>query len=139
MPVTIQHITNEPIIIAKLVGRFDPSDLETLSAQLSREMREVYGPVYRIADMSETEAATLPEIMALLKELRREDPLMLLDQEIVTVFIGEQWRARQVKDVLRHPKNGGLQLPVFTNMGEAMIFTRFDRKRFKAAPVGHTA
>lgn len=119
IPVTVVRPTDEPILIATFVGHVDSDmmlEMFRASDALTREGETI---IYRISDCREANTH-FADMMRIVSEAGRGLPGSSTDPRFHPVLVGTQAMVKLVADMLKQQKNGGLQVPIFHTIDDAL-------------------
>ena len=120
MSVTVYRIDNEPILIATFTGTIDAALMQSMyeqSAALISE-REI---VFRVTDFRQI-TTSFEEVLRIFAAASADTPASTSDPRIRPVLLGDNQWSRIAQDVMA--RSGGMQIPIFSSMGEAMQYIR---------------
>jgi len=125
MPVTVERVENEPVIIATIIGGLTEDivlKIYSETAKLIENSPEEH--FFRIADVRESDS-TFVDIMAVIAKMRdRNLPGSPADPRITLLFLGtNQWMDIAIR-AMHRPQNGNLWIPVFKDFDSVWEFIR---------------
>lgn len=123
MPVTITRLPNEPIVIVELRERMDLNSVRTMFKQTAEIARDMNQPVYRIANFLNVNVS-IREMAAALAEGTKGGPGSPRDRQVPFVMVAGRNRIRFFFEMLRRKEYGGIEVPVFDTMDEALAYVR---------------
>jgi len=121
MPVRVERLPNQPIIIATYQGRISVADLLEMFRQSALLMQEIDGHVYRITDAREIETS-FAEVLNMLQEAKRGTPGSTSDPNITPVMVGHDKWLSMFSEGFRQKQYGGSALLTFATMEEALVY-----------------
>lgn len=132
MSVTVTRIPNEPILVATIEGDVDLSTIQDLFAQSRELMKDMQGHVYRITDTRKA-GVTFSELRDIVREAATRTEGSSTDPNVTPVFVGNQQMLRMTSGLMRQQQFGGIQIPIFGSIEEALehIRTLIDGKQTK--------
>ena len=118
-----QHLDREPIILVTFTQPITVQDVRAMYADTAQVARALNTVVYRITDMCAIQLS-VQEISALLQEGRTGAPGSSLDPCVKSVLVSRRNRTRFLVDLVRLPAFGGLHVPAFDSVPEALAHIR---------------
>jgi len=131
MPITVEMLPDEPIIIVTLAGRIttdDTVDFITASADLAQQTGDT---IYRITDLTDAEIA-LPDMLPVITTIAADTPASIRDPRFCGIFVGNARTSRLYTDIIRTQVFNGEELPFFRTVDEALQFVQGQRKQITA-------
>src|SRR5262249_46479405 len=125
MSVTVERVPNEPIIVATLEGFVSLDTLKELYLRSVELTGDITGHWYRITDVSALNSSFM-EVLKMVREASQGLPASSGDPNLTVVLVGANDMARLFADVLRKPQYGGLEIPIFKCMEDALYFVHID-------------
>lgn len=125
MPVRVEKLPDEPIIILHYEGHVDAETVKSAFLQSAEIASEIDGPVYRISDVRNGEGSFV-DLMQVIAEIRKGIPGSSADPRIRGVFVGSHHMARLYAGFLRQQQFGGTQLPFFHTLEDAFEYIRLE-------------
>jgi hypothetical protein len=125
MPVTVELLPGEPILYATLVGDVTVDDMRAMFIQSAQMTQDMPGPIYRITDTRQGRA----DFMGMLQTVRAASdgtPGSSTDPKFKPVFLGTNEMVRMGVDMLKKPQFGGIQIPIFREIDDALIYIRHE-------------
>ncbi len=134
MPVQVNKLPDEPIILLTYDGSVDVETVKSAFQQSVELMSEINGAVYRISDVRAIDAdeTTIGQLFKLIAELRRDTSGSSADPRIHGVFVGGHQLARIYADFMRQQQFGGTLIPFYHTLEEALDYIRFEIKAHQA-------
>lgn len=129
MPIRLDRKPNEPILIATMSGDVTREEIQHMfqkSAELAAEIEE--SVLYRITDMRSAETS-FPELLRILQSLAPGQPGSSSDPRFKPVLVGQNHWTKFAADALRQQQFGGVELPIFNSLAEALHYIQVDRNR----------
>ena len=137
MPITIERIPDEPIIVANCSGFLTKEDFVGMFTQVNDLMPAMEGTVYRIADYREANTSFM-DILKTVQEASKGMPGSTTDPRIQTVWVGTtQWIAL-ARNFFQQQQFGGLQVPAFHDMDTAFAYVKMERAKQAQATIEST-
>lgn len=121
MPIFVERLSDDPIVIAHLSGHLSIEDILTMFEETVRLTEDVTGRVYRITNVLEAES-TFPEIMAIIKQAGNGGRGSTSDPNIKAVFVGTNHWIDFTRRALSQPQYGGINMSLFHTVEEALEF-----------------
>jgi hypothetical protein len=119
MPVKIDPIPDEPIIIATFEGHIDLDTVRNMFIETAVIFSKFEGDVYRIADIREADTDFV-DIVKMIKAIREGLPASSIDPRVHGIFVGQKQFARLYADFIR--QMGGAPIPIFAMMEDALAY-----------------
>lgn len=131
MPVTVERVPKQPVVIAKLTGHLTVQDVLQMyndSAQLLADV-SANDHKYRITDVGRMESS-FAEMVAILAEARKHSSFRTTDPNITAILVGEnnEW-VKLVRESLKQPQYGGVDLALVGSREEAWDLIHADQKQ----------
>ncbi|MEO8394349.1 MAG: hypothetical protein ABI700_15260 [Chloroflexota bacterium] len=120
MPVRVERLPNEPILIATLSGLVTEQDFFELYHLSSALIGMDGGAFYRISDLRAA-TSTFGDILKAIQKAAQEMPASLMDPQIQVTFVGENTWINLARDFFL---KRGINLPVFLDMENALESVR---------------
>lgn len=123
MPVTLERLEGEPIILVTVDGHLNGDMVRELYHNIGVIAQEIDGPVYRITDVRKLHT-TFAELMGIMKEALKDSPGTTSDNNITNIFVGREKFALLARDMMKraNPDNH----PLFDTIEDALTFIRLD-------------
>ena len=121
MPITIEMLPNEPIIIARLQGRItaeDAADYVRMCVDLVANNSANY---FRIHEVTDAEIA-ISDMLPISTYMGANLPASLRDSRFQEIFVGNSQTSRMYADILCKQALDGAQLPFFNTLDDALAF-----------------
>ena len=125
MPVTIEQIPNEPIILLRYQGFLDVATVTEAFIKSVALATNIEGTVYRIADVREAES-TFVEVMNIIKA-SRSTAGSTTDNKFRVIFVGDNQLIRFYMQILANL--GAPPLRIFHTLEDAMEYIRLERAK----------
>ncbi|RMF80240.1 MAG: hypothetical protein D6737_08630 [Chloroflexi bacterium] len=133
MPVTVEQVGDEPIILVTVKGHLDVEIAKDTYRRVAEIADTIEGKIIRITDVREQET-TFPEMIEIVKKAAGTGMAgSASDKRIMNVFVGRDAMARVARDLMSNEQHGGVQMPMFHTMEDAMQFARMEIARQKSA------
>lgn len=132
MPVTVYKLEDEDILIATFTGHIVAEDIATMYQRSENLIQHLMPPVYRISDFRLTSSSP-PEAIAALKIALNAAGGSTTDPRIRPVLLGDNRWARLAQDAMRMEQYGGINMPLFNTMGDALKYARSQLARRRGA------
>jgi len=120
MPVHVERLPNEPILIATLSGLITEHDFFELYHLSSALIGTEPGMFHRISDLRDA-TSTFGDILKAIQKAAQEMPASLMDPQIQVTFVGENTWINLARDFFL---KRGINLPVFLEMESALESVR---------------
>lgn len=126
MPFSVEHVKDQPIIIIDCHNPFDfTNDVIESCDFVADYLRDFAGRYYRIIDFHEIEM-TFSDLVQGLAAKTRQVPGSLRDPRIKTVLVGDHEFVKMKSESLKQEQYGGLDVPLFDNIRDAIAFCQED-------------
>lgn len=123
MAVSVTRLPGEPIVVATLCGPLNVDALRTMFTQTAELTHDLDGPIYRIADFLHADAS-FKSMARVVTETTRQRPYGTRDPRIRPVLVCGYNRLRFLPDLFRQKAFGGIDMPVFDTVDEALVHVR---------------
>ncbi len=123
MPVRVTRLPGEPIIVAEVRDRMDVESIRSIFSETVALASDVDGYVYRIVDFLNAQASIRDMANALVESSKRA-PGSTIDPRVKPVMVAGHNRIRFLFDAMRRKEFGGIEVPVFDTMDEALTYVR---------------
>ena len=133
MAVTVIRLPDEPIIVARITEQMSVPGMRTMFNESALLCAGLPDTVYRVIDLLEADAS-INELARTLVEGKRRVRGSVLDPRIVSVLVARPNRIRFIADILAHKEFGGLTVPVFDSVDEALVYLRAEITRAHDKP-----
>ncbi len=126
MPYTYKQFQDEPIYIATFGDSFDAgADPASVERRLSAALATHTGPVFYIADLTETSVSFKDVVLGLSNAYRSEDPSTYLDERLHMCIVGSDEFVRLAVDAVAHQRHyGEVKVEVFSTVEDALSHVR---------------
>jgi hypothetical protein len=131
MPVTVERLDDQPIILATFTGEIDVEMVKTMFQRSAEIQTEIGTPVYRITDVRAIETS-LMNLLSIVREASQDVPGSPLDPHITGMFVGTNKWVRLFQSALDEEEYGSISIPAFVSMEDALA--HIDRLRSQDAP-----
>ncbi len=121
MPVTVEKLADFPVVIAVLEGQVNIPTIQEMYRRSAELCEGMDGPIFRITDVREV-TTSFAEMLGVIREASKGTPGSTTDPRFHPVFVGNNQWVRLVRDALRQPQFGGVNMPLFTSREEAMVY-----------------
>ncbi|MFW5748989.1 MAG: hypothetical protein ACOCYT_05185 [Chloroflexota bacterium] len=125
MPVTIERLPDEPIILATVTGAMSVEDARVIFLRSAEIMEQIDGLAFRITDVRaiETEFA---EVISMLKSASKGMPGSTSDPRLRVVMVGTHSLTKMFADAMKQQQFGGIAIPVFERLEDALTYVRYE-------------
>ena len=120
MPVRVERLPNEPILIATLSGLVTEDDFIELYHLSSALIGTEGGVFHRISDLRHA-TSTFSDVLRAIQKAAQELPASLMDPQIQVTFVGENTWIIFARDFFLQR---GINLPVFPDLESALESVR---------------
>ena len=128
MPVKIEPVPDEPIVIVTFEGHIDLDTVRKVFIETGVLFAKFEGDVYRIADIRAAETDFV-DIVKMIKAIREGLPASSIDPRIQGIFVGQNQFARMYADFMK--QMGGAPIPIFVTMEDALEYAHLQMQRAK--------
>ena len=124
MPVKVERLPGEAIVIATCSGLLDVPTLHEMFAQTATLMNEDDSLMYRIADYYGV-TSSFADLLANAQEASRDGaPASTTDPRIRPMFVGsEEWQAQARAAFGKNPFRS-VPIPIFGSVDDAIVYAR---------------
>lgn len=136
MPVTVEFLTDEPILVATLTGDLTVSDMRGMFIQSAQLTQDMPGPIYRITD-TRLARANFMEMMQTVRAASDGTPGSSTDPKFKPIFLGTNELVRMGIDMLKQSQFGGVQIPFFNDMEDALTYIHHDMNKNQQTITDH--
>jgi hypothetical protein len=119
---------DEPVIVATLTGFVTIDTIKEMYAGSNELARDIVGRLYRITDVTNISSSFM-EVLKVVREASQGRPGTSTDPNVTVVLVGTNEMAKLVADMLKQPQFGGLAIPIFKCMEDAVDFVHIDLAR----------
>jgi len=124
MPIRVERLPGEPIVIATCSGNLDVAALHDLFAQTAALMTDGDTVIYRIADYHAVTSPFADLLASAQAASQGGAPASTTDPRIKPMFVGSaDWQAQARAAFGRNPF-GGVQIPIFSRIEDAVARAR---------------
>ncbi len=123
MPVTVTRLPDEPIVLAQVYDRMDLATVRDLYDQTALCIDGMEGPIYHISCFVDVDASIRDLALALVESSRRRQG-SVRDPRLTPIMVAGHNRLRLLSDAMREKEFGGLDVPVFDTLDEALSYAR---------------
>ena len=128
MPVKIEPIPDEPIIIVTFEGHIDLDTVRNMFIETASIFAKFDGDVYRIADIR-TADTDFVDIVKMIKAIREGLPASSIDPRMHGIFVGRNQFARMYADFMK--QMGSKPIPIFVTMEDALEYAHLQLQSAK--------
>ncbi len=122
MPIHFEWMEGEPILLASLSGKVTPEMIYQLYEESARLADEA-GHAYRITDVSDLDGS-FGDLVLVMAKAASGQPGSPSDPRITAVLVGSEMLVRIYAEGLRQEQYGKLNVPLFANHDEALVYLR---------------
>lgn len=116
MPIQIEIVTEDPIILVTVYGEFTAEDARDISLNTASVLHEYGRKIYRIHDIRAADMS-FPNILAVIREARKGEFVGSLDERVQMLVVGRN----PMFDLARSSyENSGRSVPVFDCVHDAI-------------------
>jgi hypothetical protein len=125
MPVTVEKLPDEPIIVCTFYEPASSADYPVLWEKLSQAVEGVDGPIYRITDLSPIKITFGNMVVAIAEEAKSKMPGSAADPRIRSVLIATGTLIEFAAKSITQEQYGAIGVPaLFTTLDEALSYCR---------------
>jgi hypothetical protein len=121
MPVRVEKLPDEPVLVITYEGHLDVETVKSAFTQSAALAAKIDGAVYRISDVRKGEGDFI-DLMQIMAQVRAGIPGSSADPKIKGIFVGTHYMARLYADLMRQEQFGGIQIPFFKTVEEALDY-----------------
>ncbi len=126
MPVTVERLPDQPIIVLHYEGFLDLEIVKSAFIQSAKLATEIEGTVYRIADVNNADS-NFVEIVKIIKASRANVQGNATDTKFQVIFVGKNQLIHLYTDTLK--QLGAAPIPIFHTMDDAMHFVKIEQQK----------
>jgi hypothetical protein len=126
MPVTVERLTGQPIIVLHYEGFLDLDTVKSAFIQSAGFAAEIEGTIYRIADVRNADS-NFVEIVKIVKASRANVQGNATDTKFQVIFVGQNQLIHLYTDALK--QLGAAPIPIFHTMEDAMQFIELEQQK----------
>ncbi len=126
MPVTVERIPDQPIIILHYEGFLDLETAKSAFTQSAVIAASIEGKIYRIADVRNADS-NFVEIVNIIKASRANVQGNAIDNKFQVIFVGQNQLIHLYADTLK--QLGAAPIPIFHTMEDAMHFIELEQQK----------
>jgi hypothetical protein len=123
MPVTVERVPNEPIIIAHLWGIVDVSCVREMYTNSAPLVDEIGTHTYRVTDAREVET-TFSDLVQILGKTMAGEPGSTGDPRITPILVGTNAWVKMLQESLKQQQYGAKQIAIYETREEALAHAR---------------
>lgn len=127
MPVTVERLGNESILIATFSGNVDVPTMENLFQQSDQLAKQMPGHIYRINDFRNS-SSTFSDIVAMTRRVAELYPNRSVPSNLTIVYVTTGQMEKLFADLMRQRHGTGFQTPIFKTMESALDYVRTEIK-----------
>lgn len=128
MSVTVELLPGEPILVATLVGDLNVDDMRGMFIKSALLTQDVPGPIFRITD-TRLGHANFIDTLNTVRAASDGTPGSSTDPKFRPLFLGTNELVRMGVDMLKQPQFGGIKIPFFREMDDALTYIRHEMKK----------
>ncbi len=128
MPVKIEPVPNEPIVVVTFEGHIDLETVRNMFVETAAIFAKFEGGVYRIADIRAADTDFV-DIVKMIKAIRDGLPASSIDPRMHGIFVGQKQFARMYADFVK--QMGGAPIPIFATMEDALEYAHLQLQNYK--------
>ncbi|MEL6150593.1 MAG: hypothetical protein AAGK74_03560 [Chloroflexota bacterium] len=138
MPARVEKLMGESIALVTYYGHITLADAEAVIAQTATLLDDYGAPLYRVicVDCEQEAHASFDEVMMLTTLSSRRKRGSVTDPNVLTVLVGEHILIDLYVDAMRQEAFGGVDIPLFGAMDDALVYVRAQIHMGGAAGVG---
>ena len=127
MSVKVEKLPEEPVIVLTYEGHLDVETVTSAFAQSRALAESMSGVVYRISDVRLGQG-DFRDVIQVMGQVRAGVPGSSADPKIKGVLVGTHQMARLYADMMRQSQFGGVQIPFFKTVEEALDYIHVDQQ-----------
>ena len=132
MPVTVEQLDDQPIIVATFTGFVDLPTVQEMFKRSAAFKTQLGTPLYRISDVTNV-STSLKDLLAIVKEASNDIPGSPADPEMVGMFVGTNKWVGLFQSTLSEAEFGSINIPAFTSHQDALSYIERRRAENKSA------
>ncbi|RMF81420.1 MAG: hypothetical protein D6737_05075 [Chloroflexi bacterium] len=123
MPVTVQLLPDEPIVVLTLEGKITAAELRLMFEEYHRATKQIDDLIYRVANIRYADG-DFAELLTLMDDTERRFFDARLDDRVRVVFVGSDEMARRANQATNQALFVVEGETVFTSVEDALQFAR---------------
>jgi hypothetical protein len=131
MPVTVEQLGDQPIIVATFTGFVDLPTVQEMFRRSAEFKSKLRTPFYRITDVTNIETS-LKDLLDIVNEASQGIPGSSTDPDIKGMFVGTNKWVGLFQSTISEAEYGSVSIPAFTSREDALNY--ISRQRDEAAP-----
>jgi hypothetical protein len=131
MELTVYQLPDEPIIIATLTGTVTGEGVREMFNQTATIMGDSQERWWRITDVRNVNVSPIDAVMVI-KEIVMGGDGSVRDKRVRGFLLGNHQWAKMTQKTLSEPSFGGLDVPVFETIGDAVKQARIEINRYRS-------
>jgi hypothetical protein len=125
MPIIVNRLPGESIIVNTYSGKVTAKDMETVIPEFSALADGLKPPIFRISDGSQSQISFSDLVMMLPKVTLENNPLSMRDKRFIDLVVApEKGLVRMGVDSLKQRQYGGMAVHIFGTLEEAIAYAR---------------
>lgn len=130
MPATVEKLPGQPIAIVTYYGHITVDDARAVFAQVAGLLDRYGAPLYRVTQVDcDSAHASFDEVMMLTTLSGKGIRGSVTDADVLTVVVGEHLLIELYLDAMRQDAFGGVDIPQFTEIADAMNYIETQRRK----------
>lgn len=126
MPVTVQQLPDEPILMTTLFGQATYEDYLTMYAEIQKFREGNTGIMYRITDTTQVNEVAFAQVIETLKIASKGTVGSATDPNMRVVYVANRPTVLFGLNAMRQQQFGGIEIPVFKTLEDALAFVRHE-------------
>jgi hypothetical protein len=122
---SVKRIPGEPIMISTFTGQVLLEDTRQSTAATLDFIRETGGPVHVIADLTDIQASFMETLM-ILRDQAASGEGTTSDPNVLLMLVGSHTMVKLFADAMSQPQFGGIQIPMFKSIEDALAAARVE-------------
>jgi hypothetical protein len=131
MPVTVERLPEQPIIVVVYTGRVTVGDVQSVFARSSNMLKPDDELMYRITCIEEIDV-DFAEILHFAQSSTLETPGSSTDPRFRVVIVGHDKWTKLFVQFMSKKQFGGISIPCFHTREQAMEYVQRERNRLAA-------
>lgn len=133
MTVSVERLQEEPIIVATFTGEILVEEVREMYQKSAALAEDIEGKVYRITDIREA-TADFPKMLEVVGFASKGEPGTTSDKRFFPMFVGTNELARLFTKAMEQREFGGVKMPFFVSMQDALTFVRNEMRGVEEHP-----
>ena len=125
MPVTIERLPGEPILLITYSGRVIPTELDLAAPQIEEAIADLEPPIFRISNTLPADVSFTEMVRLLPKVTMEHSAISTRDRRFIDIaVVGDNLIANLAANSLGQDQYGAARLTIFDNLDDALAHAR---------------